>query len=202
MKGLFTFRELSEPLRRRVELAVAVAQERLISTHVQHALRLVQMTGEELPFPNVLDIYARVMRLSRTEARSVTTRALASLGEGVERGEEWPEPPEEEEEEGPGGWRSLVQVLRDRLRGRVHEALRARVAFAAAKAEIALLETHAENALTFVELLEKEMGAQDAAELYIDTLNVRDGLAEVVYYFALSRWADRLAESASRRSLT
>ena len=81
MKSLFGSNDISEPMRRRVELAIAVAQERLLSTHVAHALRLIQLVGDQVPFENALNIYIRLLRLSEDEARVITTRALATLGE-------------------------------------------------------------------------------------------------------------------------
>ena len=78
-------------MRRRVELAVAVAQERLLSTHVNHALGLIQLVGDQVPFENALNIYTRMLRLSDDEARVITTRALAILGERAADTDQWPE---------------------------------------------------------------------------------------------------------------
>jgi hypothetical protein len=192
VKGLFASRDLPEQVRRRVELAVAVAQERLVSTHVKHALRLVQVAGDQMPFLNVLNMYSRVLRLSDDDARVVISRALATIGEEAARSDHWPEPPTEDAEEEPtGGRRWLMRLVRERLRGRVNEDLRKWVDFAAARAEVAILDTHIENALTFVELLEREMPVTDAAEVYLDSLRVRDSLSEVVYFSVLARLADQ-----------
>jgi hypothetical protein len=81
LKNPFSSRDVSEPTRRRTELAVAVAQERLLSTHVNNALKLIQLVGEQVPFENALEIYTRLLRLSTDEKRVITTRALATLGE-------------------------------------------------------------------------------------------------------------------------
>lgn len=193
VKNPFASRELSETLRRRVELAIAVAQERLLSTHVQHALRLIQLVGEQVPFENALGIYTRMLRLSEDEARVITTRALATLGQQAAETNAWPdlvaEAPEPDEELGPG--RAFLRIMRQRLRGRVREDLRRWVELAAARTEVAILETHVENALHFVELLESEMPVAEGVELYLEALEVRDSIAEVTYYIALSRLADR-----------
>lgn len=194
VKSLFGSSDLSEPMRRRVELAVAVAQERLLSTHVTHALKLIQIVGDQVPFENALHIYTRLLRLTEDEARVITTRALATLGERAPGPTiESEPPPEPEPEQEPEPWRpfSFVRIMRQRLRGRVNDELRRWVEMAAARTEVALLDTHVENALNFVELLENDKPPADAIELYLDALGVRESIAEVTYYVALSRLAEQ-----------
>ena len=189
MKNPFSSKDLSDGLRRRVELAVAVAQERLLTTHVEHALTLIQLVGEQVPFENALAIYTRMLRLSEDEARVITTRALATLGEQGVRGEVWPELAREEVPEKEPR-RSFMNIMRSRLRGRVNDDMRRQVELIAARTEIAILHTHVENALQFVDLLESEMPLIEAVELYLDALQVRDSIAEVAAYMALARLAD------------
>ena len=199
MKNPFSSRDLSEAMRRRVELAIAVAQERLLSTHVDHALRLIQLVGEQVPFENALGIYTRLLRLSDDEARVITTRALAILGEQVADSPAWTEPPPEAPAAPDDGTRrSLLSNMRQRLRGRVKDDLRRWVELAAARTEVAILNTHVENARNFIELLEKDLAAQDAVELYLDALEVRESVAEVTYYLALARIAEEELPDAKR----
>lgn len=190
MKNPFSSNDLSDSMRRRVELAVAVAQERLLATHVQHALLLIQIVGDQVPFENALAIYTRMLRLSEDEARVITTRALATLGEQGVRGEVWPELTSEEAPPSREPRKSFMNLMRSRLRGRVNDDLRRQVELAAARTEIAILHTHVENALQFVDLLENEMPFIEAVELYLDALQVRDSISEVTAYMALSRLAD------------
>lgn len=206
MKNPFSSKDLTEPTRRRVELSIAVAQERLLSTHVEHVLRLIQLVGEQVPFENALAIYTRMLRLSDDEARVITTRALATLGEKVAGGREvWPElttpdeePPREKGGEKNRSGKSVFNLMRQRLRGRVNDDMRRWVELSAARTEVAILHTHVENALSFVDLLEKEMANIEAVELYLDALEVRDSIAEVTAYMALAQLADRhLPESKS-----
>ncbi len=193
LKNLFANRDLSEAVRRRVELAVALAQERLLATHVRHALALVRLTGERLPYGQTVGIYTRVVGLTEDDARVVTTRALATLGEKA-AAEDWPELPAEPEPEEGGARRrrTLLDLVKNRLRGRVDEELRRRVELAAARAEVAVLDAHVENSLEFTELLDGEMSTPDSVELYLDALGVREGIAEVVYYKTLALLADRM----------
>jgi len=193
VKNPFASKDLSDPMRRRVELAVAVAQERLLATHVEYVLRLIRLVGEQVPFESALNIYTRLLRLSEDETRNITTRALAIIGEKATETEAWPElvtQAEAEQAEAKGS-RSFVKQIRQRLRGRVNDDLRRWVELAAARTEVAVLGTHVENALGFVELLEKEMPFTEAVELYLEALDVRDSIAEVAYYMALARLAEQ-----------
>jgi hypothetical protein len=201
VKNPFVSSNVSEPMRRRVELAIAVAQERLLSTHVDHVLNLIQLVGNQVPFENALSIYTRLLRLSEDEARVITTRALATMGERANESEAWPELITEQEatDAAKKGGRSLVKQMRQRLRGRVNDDLRKFVELAAARTEVAILDTHVENALGFVELLEKEVPFTEAVELYLEGLEVRDSVAEVAYYMTLSRIADRTIPAPTPR---
>src|SRR5690606_176984 len=189
VKNPFSSNDLPDSIKRRIELAVAVAQERLLATHVRHALDLIQIVGDQVPFENALAIYTRLLRLSEDESRVITTRALATLGEQAGEGEIWPElsaePAEQREPR-----RSFMNLMRSRLRGRVNDDLRRQVELASARTEVAILNTHVENALQFVELLENELPYIEAVEMYLDALQVRDSIAEVTAYMALARLAD------------
>ena len=203
MKNPFSSKDLSETLRRRVELAVAVAQERLLSTHVDHALRLIQLVGEQVPFENALGIYTRMLRLTEDEARVITTRALAILGEQGADPTKWVETPIAEpmpppDDSSGSTRRNFLRIMRQRLRGRVKDDLRRWVELAAARTEVALFHTHVENARNFAELLEKELPASESVELYLDALEVRESVAEVTYYTALARIADEILPDANR----
>jgi hypothetical protein len=184
---------LSQSARKRVELAVAVAQEKLLATHVDHALDLIALVNKDVSFTDALEIYSRLLRLEEDEARNITTRTLAVLGEKAEQDGHWPEPepaPTTEPESDEDASRSLFGNLRQRLRGRVNEELRRRIELVAARTEVALLYTHVENSLQFVDFLDSEINERQAVELYLDALDVRDSVAEVVYYFSLARIAD------------
>lgn len=195
VKNPFASRDLSEPLRRRVELAIAVAQERLLSTHVNHALGLIQLVGQQVPFENALNIYTRMLRLSDDESRVITTRALAILGERAAETEEWPEfaadAPAEKVTNGETARRKFMNTFRSRLRGRVKDDLRRWVELAAARTEIAILDTHVDNAMNFVELLNAEMTFDESVELYLEALEVRESIAEVAYYMGLTRLSEQ-----------
>jgi hypothetical protein len=79
--------------------------------------------------------------------------------------------------------------FRRRIRGRVQEDLRHRINLAAARAEDTLISAHVENALTFMKTFD-EMGTSEAAELYLETMSIQEGVADVIYNRALRRIAD------------
>jgi hypothetical protein len=185
---------LSSSARKRVELAVAVAQEKLLSDHVDHALDLVALVDQDVSFTDALEIYTRLMRLDEDEAQNVSTRALAILGERVEESGTLPSRPIRSEGAGKDVDRSWFGQLKDRVRGRVNEELRRRIELIAARTEVSLLNTHVDNALHFVDFLREEddLDEQKAVELYLDALDVRESIAEVTYYLALARIADNV----------
>ncbi|MEJ2503511.1 MAG: hypothetical protein P8177_09425 [Gemmatimonadota bacterium] len=194
---------LSESARKRAELALAVAQEKLLSDHVDHALDLVALVDEDVSFTDALEIYTRIMRLDEDAAQNVSTRALAVLGERVGPSGTLPSRAVRSAPGAGPGDRSWFGQLKDRVRGRVNEDLRRRIELIAARAEVSLLHTHVENALEFVDFLGEEDGIKDqkAVEIYLDALDVRDSIAEVTYYLALARIADDvLPEHGSGRA--
>ncbi len=171
-------------------------------THVRHVLALVDLVADELPFDDALDIYVRVLRLTPEQARNVGSRALAELGRreraGVassrahEDGDERSEHEESVDHSGPPRVDALFSKLRRRVRGRVHEDLRRRISLAAARTEDELLETHVENALIFVKALARELNEAEAVELYLDTMMLPEGTADVIYHRALREIADEV----------
>ena len=182
--------DLSDAAQKRADIAIAMAEERLLETHVEHALKLIELTGNHIEFDEALDIYTRLLRLSADDARSITTQALARLGERGEPASWTSEKKKTTDKAASEDRRSILTSFRSRLRGRVNDELRTWVEYQAARTEVALLETHVQNALHFVDILKSEVQANEAVEVYLDALEVRDSIAEVVYYIALARVAE------------
>jgi hypothetical protein len=191
----------SRSLQRHVDLTTAVCQERLLATHVRHVLALVDLVADRLPFDDALDIYVRILRLPPEQARNIGSRALAEIGR---RGGApvtppvavaLPEPePEPEESHAEAGSRSgaIFARLRRRVRGRVQDELRERINLCAARTEDSLLETHVQNALVFARALGEELTAPESVELYLDTMMLPEGVADVIYNRALRLVADQV----------
>lgn len=200
----------SRALQRQVDLTTAVCQERLLATHVRHVLAFVDLVSDRLPFDDALDIYVRILRLTPEQARNIGSRALAELGrrDGAprvatmlddaarEEQEREREREHDRQEETPtentGRSDAMFSRLRRRVRGRVQDELRGRINLAAARTEDAILETHVQNALIFVRALNSELGDPEAVELYLETMMLEEGLADVIYYRSLRRIADRV----------
>jgi hypothetical protein len=195
----FVSKSLSLPARRHIELAIAVAQERLLGTHVEHALELIELVGDHVPFDDALEIYNRLLRISAEEQRIITTRALAILGERDDQPRKWHERMADADaaaaqlEKG-----SIFGHFRQRLRGRINDELRHWIELEAARTEVAILHTHVANAINFVEILRQEMPLTEATELYLEALDVRDSIAEVVYYITLARLSESVITARSR----
>ncbi len=194
----------SRAVQRQVDLTTAVCQERLLATHVRHVLAMVDLVSDRLAFDEALDIYVRVLRLSPEQARNVGSRALAELGrrdaDALRRATAQAAEPREVEDEplpeakdGTPRSDALFARMRRRVRGRVQEELRERINLAAARTEDDLLGTHVENALIFVRALgNNDTSAPDAVELYLETMMLPEGTADVIYHRSLRTIADRV----------
>ncbi|MFL5538793.1 MAG: hypothetical protein ACJ8J0_07350 [Longimicrobiaceae bacterium] len=197
-------RNTSRAMQRQIDLATAMAQEKLLDTHVRHVLALVDLVSPQLPFDAALDIYARILRLNPEQARNVGSRAFAELGRrtGVERGADEvtlleDDAADREEagaapaEPGEGGrFEQVFSRVRRRIRGRVHDDLRHRINLAAARAEDDLFERHVSNALEFARTLAAEVPLHEAVDLYLEIMSVPEGVSDVVFNRALRRVAD------------
>ncbi|HET7233075.1 MAG TPA: hypothetical protein VFJ16_23905 [Longimicrobium sp.] len=194
-------------MQRQVDLATAVAQEKLLDTHVRHVLALVQLVSHQIPFDAALDIYARILRLNPEQARNVGSRAFAELGRrGLISGSgpgaadggmtllEDDAADREEARSGPpaegGRFEQVFSRVRRRIRGRVHDDLRHRINLGAARAEDDLFEQHVNNALEFARSLHAEVPLHEAVDLYLEIMGVPEGVSDVVFNRALRRVAD------------
>jgi hypothetical protein len=200
-------RNTSRTMQRQTDLATAMAQEKLLSTHVRHVLAMVELVADELPFDSVLDIYARILRLNPEQARNVGSRAFAELGRrrGITGGggggdgtgpamlEDDAADLEEARRGAPqegGRFDAVFSRVRRRIRGRVQEDLRNRINLCAARAEDALFEQHVHNALEFARALAAEVPLHEAVDLYLDIMAVPEGVSDVIFNRALRHVAD------------
>lgn len=190
----------SRSLQRQVDLTTAVCQERLLATHVRHVLALVDLVSDRIAFDDALDIYVRILSLTPEQARNIGSRALAELGRRGTRPvmaappAPLPEPDPDDDGVDPSQGRSgaLFARLRRRVRGRVQDELRERINLSAARTEDALMETHVENALVFRKALADELSSPEAIELYLETMMLPEGFADVIYNRALRTIADQI----------
>ena len=198
-------RNTSRAMQRQIDLATAMAQEKLLDTHVRHVLALVELVQPQLPFDAALDIYARILQLNPEQARNVGSRAFAELGRrtGVVPGDDvalLEDDAADHEDaargaagpaDGGGRFEQVFSRVRRRIRGRVNDDLRHRINLAAARAEDDLFERHVANALEFARALAAEVPLHEAVDVYLETLAVPEGVSDVVFNRALRRVADQ-----------
>lgn len=72
-------RRLSSDARRRLLLVAARAEERIVDTHVQNLLDLLETLEDEVDLDRAIEIYSEMMDLEEARASTVTNRLLASL---------------------------------------------------------------------------------------------------------------------------
>lgn len=193
-------RNTSRAMQRQIDLATAMAQEKLLDTHVRHVLAFVDLVQGQLPFDTALDIYARILQLNPEQARNVGSRAFAEIGRrtGVVPEsdasllEDDAADHDDARDSSEGGrFEQVFSRVRRRIRGRVHDDLRHRINLAAARAEDDLFERHVANALEFARALAAEVPLHEAVDLYLDTLSVPEGVSDVVFNRALRRVAEQ-----------
>ena len=181
---------LSPALRRQLEVAAAVASEDVVQMHAARALELVELANERVTAPRMLLIYARVHYLDGQTAQTIAPRVLATLGQrAVETGalvQAWRE---DEEEEVFGDSRSLLRVIRERLRGRIHHDLRRWIELHSGEVQVALLELHTTHALRFLQILDGECPTHAAVDTYARMLGVRETHRTALYHNVLARLA-------------
>lgn len=185
------FGRLSAAVRRRLEVAEAAAREAVAETHAEQALDLVAILAPRLPFDAAVDRYLEAMGLDGDEGEAVRTRALVLLSEpAMERSLA---------RERPRGWgfdwryatpAGAVRFVRRRLRRSAEEELW--LELASARAEEALVLTHIQHALVFVELLAEEETPPESVGFYLDRLEVPAGRARTAYQRALAQLAEAL----------
>ncbi len=74
-------RHLDDSAERRLRLATARAEERIIDAHVENALMFVDALAEDLTYDRAIDTYVRVMGIAEPLASVVATRVLVVLGQ-------------------------------------------------------------------------------------------------------------------------
>lgn len=183
-----------ESVRRQLDLAAAVARERVLDAHLRLLLELVERAREEVPPPRALEIYVRLHRIAPGDALILSHRLLVALGRRIGQERLDIAPPADGKEPPWDSPSSLLGRLRKRLRGRVNPELRRWVELHTGRAEIALLEVHVENALRVIEILEPMDSYAAAVELYAGLLHVPPPQVETLYFLVL----DRLSRPARR----
>jgi len=204
--GPRTPRRLPETVRRRLEVASATAWEALVEAHTSHALRLIALLADRLPFDEAVARYLREMEVSETMAAAVRNRVLVALEDAERPDDSRPSlqifsKSGDEQESGDGndagdaaeGWRRfrpdvLMRGLKERHRR--HDETEGWIRLAIARAEEGIISTHVDNAITFAALLEPHMPLERAVEEYNNALRLTGARAQAVYQRAMARLAE------------
>jgi hypothetical protein len=184
-----TPRRLPATKRRELEIVAAIAREAVTRHHVDSALRLIELGAERVPVIRMLAIYARLHGLRGAHAEQLAYSVLASLGNSTEIGELTAMLGDDDLTELDS--ESLLRVVRNRLRGRIHHDLRRWVEIATGSAQVGLLEVHLIHARRFVEELTETHTAGQACALYCDLAGVPDLLHTALTITLLDRLAAR-----------
>lgn len=219
--GPRTPRRLPETVRRRLEVASATAWEALVEAHTSHALQLIALLADRMPFDEAVERYLREMEVSETMAAAVRNRVLVALEDAQRPDDSRPTlqifattgegraSRDGAEAEGPAeGWRRFRPdvLMRDlKERHRRHDETEGWIRLALARAEEGIIATHVDNAITFAALLEPHMPLERAVEEYNNALRLTGPRAQAVYQRAMARLAEAhlptaLAPMRSRES--
>jgi hypothetical protein len=185
-------RRLSESVRRRLEVATAMAWESLVETHVAQATQLVHLLAERLALEESLTRYLLESDLGDSMASAVRTRVLVAL-----EGRELPELEDRDAglDGGPstGGWqrfRPAAMMRGVRNRQQRQDETEQWLQLALARAEEALITTHVDNAITFAALLEAEFPLSRAVQQYLDSVDLTGSRAQAVFQRTMARLAE------------
>jgi hypothetical protein len=194
-----TPRHLGESMRRKLEVASAMAWEALVDTHVEQATHFVALLSGYLPLEEALPRYLREADLGETMATAIRTRVLMRFEE-QEGGESHTAPPyparpaARPAAASEDGWALLRQSQRVvegvRLRQRRNEEMDRIILLALARAEENLIRTHVENAIGFVALLQEQLSLDRSVQQYLGAVGLAGGRAQAVFQRTMAKLAD------------
>jgi hypothetical protein len=188
-----------ETVRRRLEVAHATAVQALIETYARCGVHVVAMLEGHLPFDDVIDRFMEELALPGAIAVNTRMRVLV----GLERREHKARDGHLEEttaDARPGsppatgeGWRrfrpaALVRTMQRRQQRQ--DEIERLFQLGLAQTEEAVIQTHIENALDYVALLDEHQSEDRALEHYIDEIGLSGCRAQTVVQRSMCRLAD------------
>jgi hypothetical protein len=195
-----TPRHLGESMRRKLEVASAMAWEALVDTHVEQATHFVALLSDYLPLEEALPRYLRESDLGETMATAIRTRVLMRFeeqdgGESRTPASSYPARPAARPiAASDDGWALLRQSQRVvegvRLRHRRNEEMDRIILLALARAEENLIQTHVENAIGFVALLQEQLALDRSVQQYLGAVGLAGGRAQAVFQRTMAKLAD------------
>jgi hypothetical protein len=191
-----TPRRLGESMRRKLEVASAMAWEALVDTHVEQATQFVALLSGYLPVEEALPRYLREADLGETMATAIRTRVLMRFEEqgGSDAALPSRAPSRPSLAADDDGWTLLRQSQRVvegvRLRQRRNEEIDRIILLALARAEENLIRTHVENAIGFVALLQEQLSLDRSVQQYLGAVGLAGGRAQAVFQRTMAKLAD------------
>lgn len=200
----YTPRRLSESMRRKLEVTSAMAWESLVETHVEQATQFVHLLDEHEPVQDSLPRYLSELDLGDTMAAAIRTRVLMRLederhprsGPPGPDGIALPVDPTGDGARDDDGDRwSLLRrpqrVVQDVIRRQRRSDEAERISLLAlARAEENVINTHVENAIGFVALLQDQMPLDRSVQQYLLAVNLSGSRAQTVFQRTMARLAD------------
>ncbi|NJD11062.1 MAG: hypothetical protein FIB01_11725 [Gemmatimonadetes bacterium] len=196
-------------MRRKLEVATAMAWEALVETHVGEAASFVTLLADRLPLEDALTRYFREMDLTDTMVTAIRTRVLLAAeaeqegaADGAAASSAAPATPPSDSAPVPlhpaageedEGWRrflpdAVVREIRERQK-RAEDTERI-VQLALARSEEALIRTHVENAISFAALLDDHVSLDRAVQQYLGAVVLTGCRGQVVFQRAMARLAE------------
>lgn len=198
-RSRFPSRRLPPSVRRRLEVATAMAWESLVDAHVGHTLQFITLLRDRLPFEESLGRYLSEMDLNESMATAVRTRALVNVESAAAEDDAQQALPLTDAAALPDagadtdGWRRFrpdVMVREARQRQRRNDEIEGIIQLAIARAEEGVITTHVDNAITFAALLDEFLPLARAVQHYIGAVALAGGRAQAVYQRTMARLAE------------
>lgn len=169
----------------RLHVAAAVAAEQVLEEHTRSAVELIEEGAGRAPVERLIGVYARLHHFKESDTHKLRERVLAALGRNGHSPAEL------------AGPRSPFARLRRRLRGRVDTDLRDWVEQHTARVELTLLNIHVENALDTIRIVDDSVPVGHTITTYVEMLELRPTIAEMVRLRVLKVLHDRASGSVS-----
>lgn len=179
-----------------LNVALAVARQRLGDAHFQFALEMIRRGQGEVAAPQALAIYGRLHDLSEIDQQTLHNRVLIYLGQvantdvtqlpntfvAIDGGVEW------------DVTASLVERIRKRLGGRRNHTFREWVELHSGHAESKLVRIHIENVAALNDAADGGMKLADLTRLYMREMGLRDSLFEPLHAGLLERLYEQMED--------